>query len=201
MYCQLHLLPAYVLPVAHVTSCTFCQLHILPVARFASCMCCQLHVLPVPCLASCPCCQLHVLPVARVVSRLCCQLHMLRVASVVSCMFSSCKWCQLHMLPVANLSKKIYQPKTIQEISQIQKSLNCRKQTTGWSNWTGIRFDLITLARKHPMKWYRSPFSPDIRTFWYIVSKNSNRFYMIFTDWGGLVFWIFVKIHWILRMD
>ena len=52
------------------------------------------------------------------------------------------------------------------------------------------------------MKWDRSPFSPDIRTFWYIVSKNSNRFYIIFTDLcvGGLVFWIFVKIHWILRI-
>ena len=52
------------------------------------------------------------------------------------------------------------------------------------------------------MKWDRSPFSPDIRTFWYIVSKNSNRFYIIFTDGcvRGLVFWIFVKIHWILRI-
>ena len=74
---------------------------------------------------------------------------------------------------------------------------------TGWSNWTEISFDLITPARRHPMKWDRSPFSPDIRTFWYIVSKNSNRFYIIFTDLcvGGLVFWIFVKIHWILRIQ
>ena len=72
----------------------------------------------------------------------------------------------------------------------------------GWSNWTGISFDLITLAKRHTMKCDRSPFSPDIRTFLYIVSKNSNRFNIIFTDWcvGGLVFWIFVKIHWILRI-
>ena len=31
-------------------------------------------------------------------------------------------------------------------------------QDTGWSNWTGISFDLITPARRHPMNWYRSPF-------------------------------------------
>ena len=51
--------------------------------------------------------------------------------------------------------------------------------------------------------WDRSPFSPDIRTFWYIVSKNSNRFNVTFTDWwiGGLVFWIFVKIHWLLGLN
>ena len=61
---------------------------------------------------------------------------------------------------------------------------------TGWSNWTEISFDLITLARRHPMKWDRSLFSPDIRTFRYIISKHSNRFYIIFTDWcvGGHVF-------------
>ena len=73
---------------------------------------------------------------------------------------------------------------------------------TGCSKVNDISFDLITPARRHPMKWDRSPFSPDIRTFWYIVSKNSNRFYIIFTDGcvRGLVFWIFVKIHWILRI-
>ena len=184
------------LPVARFASCTFCQLHVLPVACVVSCTYCQFHVLPVARVASCMCCQLHVLLVACVASCICCELQVLSVACFPAANDANYTCCQLQIS-----QKKIYQPKTIQEISQIQKSLNCRKQTTGWSNWTGIRFDLITLARKHPMKWYRSPFSPDIRTFWYIVSKNSNRFYMIFTDWGGLVFWIFVKIHWILRMD
>ena len=37
---------------------------------------------------------------------------------------------------------------------------------TGWSNWTKISFDLITPARRHPLKCERSPFSLDIRTFW-----------------------------------
>ena len=69
---------------------------------------------------------------------------------------------------------------------------------TGWFNWTEISFDLFTLARWHPMKWDRSHFSVDIWTFWYIVSKNFNRFHIFFTDWwvGGLLFWIFKKIHW-----
>ena len=53
------------------------------------------------------------------------------------------------------------------------------------SNWTEISFDFITPARRHPMKWYRSPFSPDIRTFWYICSKNFNRF-IYFTQIGVL---------------
>ena len=80
--------------------------------------------------------------------------------------------------------------------------MNLGITNTGCSKVNDISFDLITPARRHPMKWDRSPFSPDIRTFWYIVSKNSNRFYIIFTDLcvGGLVFWIFVKIHWILRI-
>ena len=52
------------------------------------------------------------------------------------------------------------------------------------------------------MKWDRSPFSLDIRTFWYIFSKNANRFYIFFTDWsvGGLLFWIFVKLYWNIRI-
>ena len=37
---------------------------------------------------------------------------------------------------------------------------------TGWSNWTKISFDLITPARRHPLKCDRSPFSLDIWTFW-----------------------------------
>ena len=52
---------------------------------------------------------------------------------------------------------------------------------TGWSNWIEISFDLITLGSRHPMKWDRSPFSPNIQTLWYILSKNSNRSYIIFT--------------------
>ena len=47
---------------------------------------------------------------------------------------------------------------------------------TGWSNWNGISFDLITPARRHPMKSDRSPFSPDIWTFWYIVLKIPTDF-------------------------
>ena len=60
---------------------------------------------------------------------------------------------------------------------------------TGWSNWTGIIFDLITPDWRHPMRWDRCPFSHYIWTFWYIVSKNSNRFHTIFTDWciGGVL--------------
>ena len=60
---------------------------------------------------------------------------------------------------------------------------------TGWSNWTEIIFDLITPDRRHPMKWDRCPFSHYIWTFWYIVSKNSNRLLTIFTDWciGGVL--------------
>ena len=59
---------------------------------------------------------------------------------------------------------------------------------TGWSNWTDIIFGLITPDRSHSMKWDRCPFSHYIWTFWYIVSKNSNRFHKIFSDWciGGV---------------
>ena len=74
--------------------------------------------------------------------------------------------------------------------------------TTGCTNWTEISVDLIIPVRGCLMKWERCPFSLDIRTFWYIVSKNSNGFHIFFTDWcvGGLSFWIFVKIHWNLRI-
>ena len=54
------------------------------------------------------------------------------------------------------------------------------------------------------MKWDRCPFSLDIRTFcqFYKLFPKFNRFHMIFTDWcvGGLVFWLFVKILWKLRI-
>ena len=63
------------------------------------------------------------------------------------------------------------------------------QNSTGWSNWTDIIFDLITRDWRHPMRWDRCPFSHYIWTFWYIVSNNSNRFYTIFTDWciGGVL--------------
>ena len=82
------------------------------------------------------------------------------------------------------------------------KELGPKYRSTGWSNWTEISFDLITPARRHPMKWDICPFSLDIQTFSYMVSKNANKFHMIFIDWcvGGLSFWIFVKIHWKLRI-
>ena len=81
-FAPLHLAPLYVLPVAHVASCTCCQLDMLSVAHVASCMCCQLHVLQVALVACYMCCQLHVWPVACVAS---CHLHMLPIACVANC--------------------------------------------------------------------------------------------------------------------
>ena len=130
MHCKVHMLQS-----SHVAKYKICKVNVLQSARVEKCTCFKVHLLQSSLVAKCTCCKVHVLQSTHVAKLPYCKVNLLQ-----STYFSKCTCCKVHMLQskgniwklnsgnLSNLKRKIYQSKIIQEISQIRKSLNCRKR-------------------------------------------------------------------------